>query len=99
MRKALHDCTTELGAFRQGNNPQWASMYRGDLFQSPKNLSFAFYFLYSQNKKPYYFVARVTHDLKRHMAIKAVRGSEGYDFTPILTHYVFLLTTILAIVG
>ncbi|GJJ13215.1 hypothetical protein Clacol_007466 [Clathrus columnatus] len=33
------------------------------------------------------------------MAIKAVRGSEGYDFTPILTHYVFLLTTILAIAG
>ncbi|KAI0784960.1 hypothetical protein C8Q75DRAFT_776900 [Abortiporus biennis] len=27
------------------------------------------------------------------------RGSEGYDFTPLLTHYVFLLTTILAIVG
>ena len=27
------------------------------------------------------------------------RGSEGLDFTPILTHYVFLLTTILAILG
>ncbi|TFK56789.1 hypothetical protein OE88DRAFT_1721898 [Heliocybe sulcata] len=27
------------------------------------------------------------------------RGSEGYDFTPILTHYLFLFTTILAVVG
>ncbi|CCL98093.1 uncharacterized protein FIBRA_00087 [Fibroporia radiculosa] len=27
------------------------------------------------------------------------RGSEGLDFTPILTHYVFLFTAILAIVG
>ncbi|KAI0094248.1 hypothetical protein BDY19DRAFT_981804 [Irpex rosettiformis] len=27
------------------------------------------------------------------------RGSEGYDFTPILTHYVFLFTTLLALVG
>ncbi|KAI0688146.1 hypothetical protein BC835DRAFT_1374122 [Cytidiella melzeri] len=27
------------------------------------------------------------------------RGSEGYDFTPILTHYLFLFTTILALVG
>ncbi|KAI0032156.1 hypothetical protein K488DRAFT_50551 [Vararia minispora EC-137] len=27
------------------------------------------------------------------------RGSEGLDFTPILTHYLFLFTTILAIVG
>lgn len=26
------------------------------------------------------------------------RGSEGYDFTPILTHYLFLFTTILALV-
>lgn len=26
------------------------------------------------------------------------RGSEGYDFTPILTHYLFLFTTILAVV-
>ncbi|KZT08524.1 uncharacterized protein LAESUDRAFT_735724 [Laetiporus sulphureus 93-53] len=27
------------------------------------------------------------------------RGSEGYDFTPILTHYLFLFTFILAVVG
>ncbi|RDX52000.1 hypothetical protein OH76DRAFT_1454581 [Lentinus brumalis] len=27
------------------------------------------------------------------------RGSEGYDFTPILTHYLFLFTTILAVIG
>ncbi|EJC98677.1 uncharacterized protein FOMMEDRAFT_23494 [Fomitiporia mediterranea MF3/22] len=27
------------------------------------------------------------------------RGSEGYDFTPILTHYLFLFTSILAIAG
>ena len=27
------------------------------------------------------------------------RGSEGYDFTPILTHYLFLFTTILAVVS
>lgn len=27
------------------------------------------------------------------------RGSEGLDFTPILTHYLFLFTTILALVG
>ena len=27
------------------------------------------------------------------------RGSEGYDFTPILTHYLFLFTTILAAVS
>ncbi|KAG6873829.1 hypothetical protein C0995_010441 [Termitomyces sp. Mi166 len=27
------------------------------------------------------------------------RGNEGLDFTPILTHYVFLFTTILAIIG
>ncbi|KDQ63140.1 hypothetical protein JAAARDRAFT_147136 [Jaapia argillacea MUCL 33604] len=27
------------------------------------------------------------------------RGSEGYDFTPILTHYLFLFTTILAVLG
>jgi len=27
------------------------------------------------------------------------RGSEGYDFTPILTHYLFLFTSILAIIG
>ncbi|TDL26335.1 hypothetical protein BD410DRAFT_741601 [Rickenella mellea] len=27
------------------------------------------------------------------------RGNEGYDFTPILTHYLFLFTTILAIAG
>ncbi|KAI0347651.1 hypothetical protein BDW22DRAFT_1349683 [Trametopsis cervina] len=27
------------------------------------------------------------------------RGSEGYDFTPIITHYLFLFTTILALVG
>lgn len=27
------------------------------------------------------------------------RGSEGYDFTPILTHYLFLFTTILALVS
>jgi hypothetical protein len=26
------------------------------------------------------------------------RGSEGLDFTPILTHYLFLFTTILAVV-
>ena len=26
------------------------------------------------------------------------RGSEGLDFTPVLTHYLFLLTTILAVV-
>ncbi|GBE77631.1 High osmolarity signaling protein [Sparassis crispa] len=27
------------------------------------------------------------------------RGSEGLDFTPILTHYLFLFTTILAVIG
>ncbi|OCH87474.1 hypothetical protein OBBRIDRAFT_759682 [Obba rivulosa] len=27
------------------------------------------------------------------------RGSDGYDFTPILTHYLFLFTTILAVIG
>jgi len=27
------------------------------------------------------------------------RGNEGYDFTPILTHYLFLFTTILAVAG
>ena len=27
------------------------------------------------------------------------RGNEGYDFTPILTHYLFLFTTILAVVS
>lgn len=27
------------------------------------------------------------------------RGNEGLDFTPILTHYLFLFTTILAIVS
>ncbi|KAG6851337.1 hypothetical protein H0H93_005735 [Arthromyces matolae] len=27
------------------------------------------------------------------------RGSEGLDFTPVLTHYLFLFTTILAIIG
>lgn len=27
------------------------------------------------------------------------RGSEGLDFTPILTHYLFLFTSILAIVS
>ena len=26
------------------------------------------------------------------------RGNEGYDFTPILTHYLFLFTSILAVV-
>lgn len=33
------------------------------------------------------------------MAMTPMRGSEGYDFTPILTHYVFLLTSVLAIVS
>jgi len=27
------------------------------------------------------------------------RGSEGYDFTPILTHYLFLFTSILSVIG
>lgn len=27
------------------------------------------------------------------------RGNEGYDFTPIVTHYLFLFTTILAVVS
>ncbi|KAF8586257.1 hypothetical protein K439DRAFT_971789 [Ramaria rubella] len=33
------------------------------------------------------------------MAMTPMRGSEGYDFTPILTHYVFLLTSVLAVAG
>jgi SHO1 osmosensor len=33
------------------------------------------------------------------MAMTPMRNSEGYDFTPILTHYVFLLTSVLAIVS